>query len=520
MRSLFFKIFLCFWLSHLIVVALTFAVLKAAELQRDEEQRRNITNVLPSSMLVQRARTAIALYERDSRGQTGTLTQRQTGGRAAVAAYFDQVEKKSGLRAVLFDQNGNELSGRAVPSKAAELLKRAMRSGEVEFASSREGLTGARRVRAPSGSIFVLVGQMPRMRPAASSTPPLLGRRQTRELARLFAVFVAAGIVAYGLARYLTAPTVKLRQATRQLASGDLSTRVGSQMGKRRDELADLGRDFDLMAERIQSLLMAERRLLGDISHELRSPLARLQVALELASQSADTDTRTYLDRIELESGRLNGLIGQLLILTRLESAGAEARREPVDLTYLVAEIASDADFEASGQDRSVRITNLDQCATTGSAELLRSAIENVVRNAVRYTREGTSVEIALLCENIQPPVGPTGTSHGGSSHAAGHNGHTSHGAHQSGAYGASHGAQAVIRVRDYGRGVPEDSLSRLFDPFYRVADARDRQSGGVGLGLSIAARAVRFHGGQVTAINAPEGGLLVEIYLPLSSTT
>lgn len=488
MRSLFFKIFLSVCLSQLIVVGLTFAVLKAAESQREsqrDDERRNVGTVLESATLVQHARTAIAIYEHNSK----------PSARAELAAYLNTIEKKSKLHAVLFDASSTELSGREVPPKAGELVRRAMRSGEVEFASSREGVTGARSLRSATGNTYTLVALKPRNRPSLAGAP-LLGRRQTFELARLFAVFVAAGIVAYGLARYLTAPTVKLRQATRQLAAGDLSTRVGAKMGRRRDELADLGRDFDLMAERIQSLLLAERRLLGDISHELRSPLARLQVALDLATQSADAETCKYLERIELESSRVNGLIGHLLILTRLESAGAEARQQPVDLTELVEEIASDADFEASGQDRSVRITKAAKCNTTGSAELLRSAIENVVRNAVRYTNEGTSVEIALTRERIAPP---------GTQSTLGHD-------HKQ--------EQAIISVRDYGRGVPEEALSRLFDPFYRVADARDRQSGGVGLGLSIAARAVRFHGGEVSATNAPEGGLLVEIRLPLASVS
>jgi two-component system sensor histidine kinase CpxA len=317
-----------------------------------------------------------------------------------------------------------------------------------------------------------------------------MGRREAYTVARYLAVFVAAGVVAYGLALYLTAPTVKLRQATRQLAGGDLSTRVGAKMGRRRDELADLGRDFDSMAERIEALMLTERRLLGDISHELRSPLARLQVALDLAFQTADEETRGFLERIERESGRLNTLIGQLLILTRLETAGTEAPRQRVDLTQLVNEVASDADFEARGAKRVVRVVSAEACWTTGNAELLRSAIENVVRNAVRYTREGTTVEITLRCDSKKNADNRDQSQH-----------------------------RSVISVRDHGSGVPPEALQHLFRPFYRVADARDRQSGGVGLGLSITARAVRFHHGEVTARNIPEGGLLVEIHLPIAIT-
>jgi len=314
-------------------------------------------------------------------------------------------------------------------------------------------------------------------------------RARNFEIVRLTAIFLAASAVAYSLSRYLTAPTAKLRRATQQLASGDLTTRVGNQMGNRRDELADLGRDFDLMASRIQSLVGAERRLLGDISHELRSPLARMQVALDLATQTADDQTRGYLNRIEREGARLNELIGQLLTLTRLETIGADTPRETVDVAGLVAEVAADADFEARSENRMVQVTQTSECFLEGNAGLLRSAIENVIRNATRYTRENTIVEVSLERENaIAPSKGSTPFS----------------------------GAQAVIRVRDWGSGVPEESLSKLFDPFYRVADARDRQSGGVGLGLSIAQRAIRFHGGTIAAKNAEDGGLMVEIRLPI----
>jgi two-component system sensor histidine kinase CpxA len=314
-------------------------------------------------------------------------------------------------------------------------------------------------------------------------------------LVRWLAALLAATGVSYGLARYLTAPTARLRHAAQRLAAGDLSVRVAPRMGKRRDELADLGRDFDLMAERIQSLLAAERRLLGDISHELRSPLARMQVALDLADQSADEQTRSYLQRIEREGARLNDLIGQLLLLTRLETAAVETRREKIDLAELVLQVAADADFEARRHNRSVRVTQSVAAQTFGNTELLRRAIENVARNAVRYTTEKSVVEIALRRESACGAE--AGSTPGPGGPKANHD-------------------YVRITVRDFGPGVPEASLSKLFDPFYRIASARDRQSGGVGLGLSIAARALRFHGGEITARNAEGGGLLVEMRLPL----
>jgi two-component system sensor histidine kinase CpxA len=292
---------------------------------------------------------------------------------------------------------------------------------------------------------------------------------------RLLVVLVIGGIFCYWLARYLTQPILKLRTTTNELAEGNLGARVSKKLAKRQDEVGQLGRDFNSMAERLESMVRAQQRLLGDISHELRSPLARLGVALGLARQRSGAEANGALDRIERESDNLNEMISQLLTLTRLESGTDGRKRTDVDLAALVKEVADDADFEARSLNRAVQVVSSDTCSIKGVEELLRSAVENVVRNAVRYTSEGTAVEVALHRQN----------------------GH------------------AVISVRDHGNGVPEEALDKIFRPFYRTEDARDRQSGGgTGLGLAITERAVRMHGGSVQAINAPGGGLSVEMRL------
>jgi signal transduction histidine kinase len=298
---------------------------------------------------------------------------------------------------------------------------------------------------------------------------------------RPFVVALMMGALCFALARYLTAPTIKLRQATRQFAAGDFSVRVGPQLGKRRDELGDLGHDFDQMAERIQNLLVAQRQLLGDISHELRSPLTRLSLALELADLSADETTKEYLARMESEVHELNSLIGQLLTLTRLENMAPETREGSsdaayIDLSGLIEHVVENANFEAQSRGGEVVITHNDDCHITGNGELLHSAVENVVRNAIIHSGPNPRIEIALRTEN----------------------------------------RVAKIRVRDHGTGVPPETLEQIFNPFYRVAQARDRQTGGTGLGLSITQRAARFHGGNVQAKNAEGGGLEIEITLPL----
>ena len=251
-------------------------------------------------------------------------------------------------------------------------------------------------------------------------------------------------------------------------------------MGRRRDEVADLARDFDHMAERLQILISSQNQLLSDVSHELRSPLARLQVALGLARQRQQHQPNAELDRIEHEAECLNELIGQLLSLTRLESDTQLAHSEPVDVATLLAEVAENADFEARAANRQVSIVHSLSATIEANEPLLRSALENVVRNAVRYTDENTSVDITLQ-------------------------------------HDPEHPGWLLVQVHDHGPGVPDDMLTNLFEPFVRVGDARDRESGGYGLGLGIAERAIRLHGGVISASNDPNGGLNVRIRLPIN---
>jgi two-component system, OmpR family, sensor histidine kinase CpxA len=295
----------------------------------------------------------------------------------------------------------------------------------------------------------------------------------------IFIAILSSGLVCYLLARYLTSPVVRLRAATQKLAAGDLTARAGVPRPGRHDELAELVRDFDTMADRLEKSVKAQARLLNDISHELRSPLARLNVALGLSRQRSGPEAQSSLERIELEANRLNELIGRLLTIARLESGDQAMQKVPIRLQELIHEIAQDAEFEAQSRKCHVNVTQMDDCVVMGEPSLLRSAIENVVRNAIQYTGEGTDVQIRLECSQ-----GTTGT-------------------------------EAVIKISDSGPGVPDEALDKLFRPFYRIDDARGRQTGGVGLGLAITERAVRLHGGTIQASNRSEGGLMIEIRLP-----
>lgn len=349
-----------------------------------------------------------------------------------------------------------------------ELIGRTFVSNDVESDFSIEDRSlGAAPVTFPDGRRFVLVLQWERQAAPSLFFGSWLGYM------RLAGLLLTAVVVCWLLALYLTSPIRKLRRATNRLAEGQLDTRVAAEVGRRRDEISDLARDFDEMAERIESLITSQQRLNRDISHELRSPLARLNVALEIAKQKSSRETQPILDRIEGESTRLNEMIGRLLTLAQLESGAVDVERVRVDLAELVRDVAADADFEAKAKGKHVEVSEITPCTVVGSENLLRSAVENVLRNAVRYTGEGTVVDVSLTARN----------------------GH------------------AVVTVADHGGGVPDGELTNIFRPFYRIGEARERKTGGIGLGLAIAHRAVQAHKGKITARNA-NGGLQIDIEL------
>ena len=281
------------------------------------------------------------------------------------------------------------------------------------------------------------------------------------------------------LAAYLTRPIDRLRGGFERLASGDLAVRLEADMGRRRDEIADLARDFDLMAEQLQRLVASRDQLLHDVSHELRSPLARLNMAIGLARQNP-ARIEPSLDRIEFESHRLDALVGELLSLSRMES-GADHLDAFFDIVDLIRTIVDDARFEGQSMDVSVR-TNVDALSAEaspptlkGDPEILRRGLENIVRNALRHSAKGQSVAVDL-------------------------------------AFAAARGV-LTIEVRDDGPGVPEEGLRTMFEPFIRMQQGASR---GYGLGLAIARRAIQAHGGTVEARNRVPSGLAVIVVLPL----
>jgi two-component system sensor histidine kinase CpxA len=291
-------------------------------------------------------------------------------------------------------------------------------------------------------------------------------------------VLVIAGMGA-ALAIHLAGPLRRLRSVMDRFGSGDLAARVHS---TRRDEIGELARAFDLMAGRIETLLAAERRLLQDVSHELRSPLTRLDVAVELASTS--DDPKRSLDRIKRDIARLSVLVSELLQLTRAEGDPTALEMEEVCLDDLVRGLVEDCALEAVPKACTLHLHLGPPCSVQGEHELLRRAIENVVRNAIRHAPEGTGIEVTTSSSAASPSPS------------------------------SSSSPSAAIAIRDHGPGVPDELLGSIFEPFFRVDGHRSRESGGVGLGLAIARRAVELHGGRITARNASPG-LVVTIELP-----
>ena len=448
--SLFLKIFLWFWLA----IAMLVGVFAFINWTTQNEPFVRQWRIFVSENVNIQAQTAGQIYQNE--GQKGLdeyLLRLKSSDRVIAIAFFDQ--------------NRRKISGDDILPNGMKLFDQAIVSDSVEFDRLPEETFAAKKIRINNSADYVLIIQLRRPQ-------PLIVPDVNSLILRILALILTGGLVCYALARYLTSPVSKLRKATRKFASGELQTRVGEKAGKGRDEFSQLAKDFDEMAERIESLVTSEKRLTQDISHELRSPLARMNVALEIAKNKSSKETQPMLERIEKESNRLNEMISKLLILSKLESGAQELEKQKINLKMLVEETVSDADFEAQAKGKRVRISAIEEIRILGSENLLRSAIENVLRNAVRYTDEKTTVEVSLKNSN----------------------------------------GNAVIDITDFGNGVAEAELENLFRPFYRIGEARERKSGGVGLGLAIAQRAVFAHKGSIKARNTGEG-LRVEIKLP-----
>ncbi len=370
----------------------------------------------------------------------------------------------------LFDDQMNELSGFWMPADARDAVERALRNEGI--AKGRNGTFIVERATDSKGRAFVFAGEF--------FSPPVLRSLPGSLLFAILFGSLLTSLLCAALAQYLTRPIVRLRDAAHAIAQGNLEARAGLAGSTRRDEIADLVRDFDTMAGEIHDLVESNKRMLMGASHDLRSPISRIRVALSLASTAPEPERKEMLDRIEVELLRLNGMIEQILTVARLESGQLKPATEPLSLNQVIGEAIEDARFEASQSNvEIVYDENWPELTMVGEPNMLRSAFENILRNAIFYSGEDGRVEVSVAVDN----------------------------------------RLARISVRDNGPGVPEAALPKLFTPFYRVDDARGTTTGGSGLGLSIVSGAVKFHGGSVFARNLQSHGLEIVIELPIAST-
>ncbi|MGZ5006539.1 MAG: ATP-binding protein [Methylobacter sp.] len=314
--------------------------------------------------------------------------------------------------------------------------------------------------------------------PPPDGQPPRPHRPRRPPSPRLpiLAGIFASLLFSAALAWYFAKPIRGLRNAFAALAQGNLDTRVGTSMGKRRDELSDLGRDFDHMAGQIHSLVHAQQRLLNDVSHELRSPLARIQAAIGLAQQQPEKQ-QAMLGRIERESQRMNDLVGELLVLSRLEAGVDRGENHEFDIGGLLDDIVEDARFEAERHQVAIRYAGIEETLVKGRSELLHRAIENVLRNALQHCKKGGEVAVSAYFDTAK--------------------------------------RRLQVMIDDQGPGVAESDLSVIFEPFFSSGDRSKADS--IGLGLAIAYRAIEAHGGRIHANNRPQGGLRVQMEIPFA---
>jgi two-component system sensor histidine kinase CpxA len=389
------------------------------------------------------------------------------GERELKAWLYNHPRPAPGIALLVTNERGDELLGRAMPREVVRLLMTRPLPRRTDVPPNLKPMQLYASLIGPDSEEYRLL--------FVRAPVTFLGLLMWpgTQAAVISIALIAVAATSLLLARYLSSPIVRLQKASRSLAAGALDTRVGQPVTRRKDEVGTLARDFDAMAERIQALVTDKETLLRDVSHELRSPLARIRMALALAQRRADTAAQPDLERIEREAEKLDELVGHVMTLSRLRTATAP-RRDVIRLDSLVAEVVEDARFERP--EAKLQYSASGEVQLLGDPDGLKSAVENVVRNALVYGDPAQPIEVRL---------------------DAGAN-------------------AAVLRVLDRGPGVPPEELAKIFEPFFRADKSRDHAHGGQGIGLAITARVMELHAGSVEARNREGGGLEVILKLPV----
>ena len=449
-RRLFWKIFLPFWVAQALLLGVLYMRL---------HYRLHAENpwwVQPERRLVPSlADLAVQRFEQN--------------GQPSLRELLDRSSMPRRVNYWLLDANGRELSGRPLPGEMMEFAQRALRHEGI--ARPDEAVVIVAPVNSARGSYLLI----------AEIIPPPLAERVPGDIIWVLKLgTIISALMCLVIAHYLSKPIERLRNATNELARGNLDIRVGATIGRRRDEIADLVRDFDSMAGELRNQIQSERNLLSGVSHELRSPIARMRLALALARNADAPELDEMLDRIEQDTVQLDSMLERILTVARLESGQYKPKFEDFSLNEVLEEVLDDARFEAAASEAHINCTTDATVRVHGDPGLLRSAIENVVRNGLFYSGQNGQIDVRLSLDN----------------------------------------GQTTLTVRDNGPGVPEEALPLLFKPFYRVDGSRVTSTGGMGLGLAIVRNAVTAHGGTVTARNISPHGLEVEFRLPVAGAT
>jgi two-component system sensor histidine kinase CpxA len=456
MRSLFFKIFVIFWIAQSLIFVISTALIISHRVPRPEFLLGALSNDL-------------------RRESSDAASAFESGGCAALTA--SSVKHESNF--VLEDTEGKALCASSIPPSFPVV---AAPANQITSTLVNDKYVWTVPVTSQRGIHYIFVLAVPGRFQQHSWYDDLLHFA----FPQLPAFIAVGGSTTFVLVLLFTRPVVRLRRAARELAQGNLCVRVQEAPSRMRifqgDEFQALIRDFNHMAERLQSLVDAQKLLLRDVSHELRSPLARLSVALELSREDADQGMSRHLDRIQREADRLNQLIGQLLTLSSMEAIEAASTFKPVSLQGLIEQMIPDAEYEASQRQCSIAFHSGDECMVRGNRELLYRAIENVLRNAIRYTDLDTEVSIQLTAAENET------------------------------------GRAAILDVSDHGPGIPESEIKAIFRPFYRVDHARSSETGGFGVGLAIAERTVKLHNGELHAFNHNGAGVTFRMQFPITN--
>ncbi len=502
MRGLFLKIFAIFWLAQSLIFVITTTLIL--------RQRFPPFNDALDTHL--RHDAALALRDFENGGCAGF----QNESRDSLTADKLRIEPAG---AALLSSGGHLLCSTADAPRLTQIP-----SPPLNHIDGREAgnlYLWLVPITSPSGERYTYIWFQP-----PSSRPPRQRRWAYLHFAfpELPVAIAVGGLTTFVLVLLFTRPVVRLRRAARSLANGNLSARVeqppSAILRSGSDQFQGLIHDFNHMADRLESLVDAQKLLLRDVSHELRSPLARLSVALELAREdsslsadpagklAAESRLSGHLDRMERETAKLNQLIGQLLLLSSIEAHENTSTFQPLLLNQLCEELLPDAEYEAQQRAANVALLQEHLCTIRGDHELLYRAIENVVRNAIRYTEPGTQVTIRVYAAAAEA-VGEAEMK-------------AAEDISPGGLAGAGESAKgwACIEVNDRGPGIPEAELTHIFRPFYRVDYARSSATGGFGVGLAITERAVRLHGGCIRAGNRASGGASVVLLFPLATST